>query len=46
MSCLHIHLVILFNLAYTLLSWNKIVYVIKHRFCGMLYHFEVFISVK
>ena len=47
MSCLCIHLVKLFNLpCKNFLSWNKLFYVIKHRFCGMLHHPKVFISVK
>ena len=47
MSCLCIHLVTLFNLpCKNILSWNKLFYVIKLRFCGMLHHPKVFISVK
>ena len=33
-------------LAKAFLSWNKLFYVIKYRFCGMLHHPKVFISVK
>ena len=33
-------------LAKTFLSWNKLFYVVKHRFRGMLHHPKVFISVK
>ena len=29
-------------LAYKFLSWNKIFYVKKHRFCGMLHHPSVY----
>ena len=33
-------------LAKTFLSWNTLFYAVKHRFCGMLQHPKVFISVK